>query len=166
MPGAGKAFFHTCPELVWRLQLGMVLARLTMPETSVVPLSSSLSNVSVTQRHHTRTQIYLPMNANLSLYPLLPWSKLLCVTTCHFTASDIIVSPSRPSILFKASSSFPGSSFTSNVSTSSFGRVLYGARIADGARCHLGGANARSSFGLPDSEAREVTLRTETPVRV
>lgn len=56
-----------------------------------------------------------PSNANRSLNPLLPWSKLLCVTASHLSSSGSILLPPGPSKRLYTSSSRVGSLFTAQI---------------------------------------------------
>ena len=81
----------------------------------------------------------IPRKANLSLKPLLPKSKLLCVTASHFVSSDNIFGPVLPSNFTYMASSLSGLLLHSNGFQPGFvGRVRTGAFIAAGVAAHLG----------------------------
>lgn len=109
-------------------------------ESMSAPTSSNRSRAHPLHQciQHNRSGCNSPKNANRSLNPRLPWSKLLCVTTNHLTSSVSILSPSLPSILMYTLSSFSGSSFTSKSLSLGFGRDRTGATIAAGVDFHLG----------------------------
>lgn len=97
---------------------------------------------------------HVPRNANRSLNPLRPWSKLLCVTASHFTSSVSIWSPPDPSILMYASSNLRGSSLTLKTGPLGNGRVRNGAVMRGGVCCHRG----RSACSVSKSGALDGAL--------
>jgi hypothetical protein len=88
----------------------------------------------------------IPKYASRSLNPLLPCSKLLCVTASHLTSSPSTLSPPGPSILMYASSKRFGSSLTLRTPPCASGRIRKGAVMRGGVFCHRGLSAASVSY--------------------